>query len=204
MKFSLQVAAEDCTGCALCVDVCPARNKTGTRLKAINMRPQAPLRAMEHDNWNFFPDAAGIRPAQDQDRDASAAAAFYSRCSSSAARAPGAARRRISRCSRSCSATARSSPTPRAAPRSMAATCRPRLTPRTNAVAGPTWCNSLFEDNAEFGLGFRVSIDKQKEFAGELLKRLASQLGDHFVTEFCWPTKAMNPAFTISVNGSLP
>ena len=39
---------------------------------------------------------------------------------------------------------------------------------------GPTWCNSLFEDNAEFGLGFRVSIDKQKEFAEELLKKLAA------------------------------
>src|SRR5579864_9321475 len=46
---------------------------------------------------------------------------------------------------------------------------------------GPTWCNSLFEDNAEFGLGFRVSIDKQKEFATELLKKLAPQLGDTFV-----------------------
>ena len=42
---------------------------------------------------------------------------------------------------------------------------------------GPTWCNSLFEDNAEFGLGFRVSIDKQKEFATELLKKLAPQAG---------------------------
>ena len=48
-------------------------------------------------------------------------------------------------------------------------------------AAGPTWCNSLFEDNAEFGLGFRVSIDKQKEFAGELVKKLAPQLGDDLV-----------------------
>ena len=53
-KFSLQVAAEDCTGCALCVEVCPAKNKTEAKLKAINMRSQAPLRAAEHDNWNFF------------------------------------------------------------------------------------------------------------------------------------------------------
>jgi pyruvate-ferredoxin/flavodoxin oxidoreductase len=48
---------------------------------------------------------------------------------------------------------------------------------------GPTWCNSLFEDNAEFGLGFRVSIDKQKEFAEELLKKLSPRLGDDFVTQ---------------------
>jgi pyruvate-ferredoxin/flavodoxin oxidoreductase len=44
---------------------------------------------------------------------------------------------------------------------------------------GPAWCNSLFEDNAEFGLGFRVSLDKQKEFASELLKEFAPQLGDN-------------------------
>ena len=55
-KFTLQVAAEDCTGCSLCVDVCPARNKTETKLKAINMRPQAPLRLPERENWNFFLD----------------------------------------------------------------------------------------------------------------------------------------------------
>ncbi len=53
-KFTLQVAAEDCTGCNLCVEVCPAKNKTEAKLKAINMRPQAPLRAAEHDNWNYF------------------------------------------------------------------------------------------------------------------------------------------------------
>ena len=56
MKFSLQVAAEDCTGCNLCVEVCPAKNKTEAKLKAINMRPQAPLRAAERENWNFFLD----------------------------------------------------------------------------------------------------------------------------------------------------
>jgi len=54
MTFSLQVASEDCTGCALCVDVCPAKNKTETKLKAINMRTQAPLRAAERDNWIYF------------------------------------------------------------------------------------------------------------------------------------------------------
>jgi pyruvate-ferredoxin/flavodoxin oxidoreductase len=54
LKFSLQVAAEDCTGCNLCVEVCPAKNKTETKLKAINMRPQAPLRAAEVENWDYF------------------------------------------------------------------------------------------------------------------------------------------------------
>ena len=54
MKWTLQVAAEDCTGCALCVEICPARNKTETKLKAINLRSQAPLRLQERDNWDFF------------------------------------------------------------------------------------------------------------------------------------------------------
>src|SRR5262249_29797247 len=54
LKFTLQVAAEDCTGCAFCVDVCPVQNKKETKLKAINMRPQPPLRDQEWANWNFF------------------------------------------------------------------------------------------------------------------------------------------------------
>ena len=54
LKYTLQVAAEDCTGCGICVDVCPARNKSEARLKAINMRPQAPLRGAERENWAFF------------------------------------------------------------------------------------------------------------------------------------------------------
>src|SRR5262249_21644392 len=51
-SYSIQVAPEDCTGCALCVDVCPARNKAELRLKALDMRPQAPLREPERANWD--------------------------------------------------------------------------------------------------------------------------------------------------------
>ncbi len=54
LSYTLQVAAEDCTGCGICVDVCPARNKSEARLKAINMQPQLPLRETERANWNFF------------------------------------------------------------------------------------------------------------------------------------------------------
>ena len=54
LKYTLQVAVEDCTGCGICVDVCPARNKSEARLKAINMQPQLPLRETERENWNFF------------------------------------------------------------------------------------------------------------------------------------------------------
>ena len=54
MKYTIQVAPEDCTGCGICVDICPAKNKSETRLKAINMAPQPPLRAPERENWEFF------------------------------------------------------------------------------------------------------------------------------------------------------
>ncbi len=54
LSYTLQVSAEDCTGCGICVDVCPARNKSETRFKAINMQPQLPLRETEPANWDFF------------------------------------------------------------------------------------------------------------------------------------------------------
>src|SRR5215469_5096904 len=54
LKYTIQVAPEDCTGCGICVDICPVKNKSETRLKAINMRPQLPLRATERENWEFF------------------------------------------------------------------------------------------------------------------------------------------------------
>jgi pyruvate-ferredoxin/flavodoxin oxidoreductase len=53
-KFILQVSPEDCTGCGICVDICPARNKSETRLRAINMREQAPLRKQEKEYWDYF------------------------------------------------------------------------------------------------------------------------------------------------------
>ncbi|MGB5592820.1 MAG: pyruvate:ferredoxin (flavodoxin) oxidoreductase, partial [Crocosphaera sp.] len=54
LKFTIQVAAEDCTGCAICVDVCPAKNKSQPKLKAINMAPQLPIREQERENWDYF------------------------------------------------------------------------------------------------------------------------------------------------------
>ena len=55
-RYTLQVAPEDCTGCAVCVEVCPVKSKSDAKHKAINMVPQAPLREAERDNWDFFLD----------------------------------------------------------------------------------------------------------------------------------------------------
>jgi pyruvate-ferredoxin/flavodoxin oxidoreductase len=182
MKFSLQVAAEDCTGCTICVDVCPAKNKTETKLKAINMRPQAPLRAAEHDNWNFFLtlpefDRRKIKTATLRQQQILQPLFEFSGACAGCGETPYIKmlsqlfgdRAVIANATGCSSIYGGNLPT----------------TPYTKNAQGrgPTWCNSLFEDNAEFGLGFRVSIDKQKEFAEELVKKLAPQLGDNFINE---------------------
>ncbi|NQU12313.1 pyruvate:ferredoxin (flavodoxin) oxidoreductase, partial [bacterium] len=180
LKFTIQVAPEDCTGCALCVDVCPARNKSEPKRKAINMAPQAPLRDPERANWEFFlqlPEMDRRRlkvtsiPQQQLQRPLFEFSGACAGCGETpyvklvsqlfgdrllVANATG--------CS---SIYGGNLPT---TPWALNADGR-----------GPTWSNSLFEDNAEFGLGFRLSIDKQREFAGELVRRLAPQIGDDLV-----------------------
>jgi pyruvate-ferredoxin/flavodoxin oxidoreductase len=180
-KFTLQVAAEDCTGCALCVDVCPAKNKTEAKLRAINMRPQAPLRDQERKNWDFFVelpemDRRKIKTTQLRQQQLLQPLFEFSGACAGCGETPYIKmltqlfgdRAVIANATGCSSIYGGNLPT----------------TPYTSNKCGrgPTWCNSLFEDNAEFGLGFRVSIDKQKEFAAELVKKLAPQLGDDLVT----------------------
>jgi pyruvate-ferredoxin/flavodoxin oxidoreductase len=181
-KFTLQVAVEDCTGCGVCVDVCPARNKSEAKLKAINMRSVEPLRLAEIKNWDFFlniPDmdrrkvplenVRSVQPLQPMFEFSGACAGCgetpYVRLLS----ALFGDRLLVANATGCSSIYGGNLPT----------------TPWAQDAAGrgPTWSNSLFEDNAEFGLGFRVSIDKQKEFASELLKQLAPQVGDELVTK---------------------
>ena len=165
LKYTLAGLAEDCTGCGICVDVCPARNKSETKLKAINMRPAAPLREAEKKNWEFFLEPSGGGPPPHQDRLDRRSEQFQRPLFEfSGACAWAAARRPTSSCSASSTATACSSPTPPAAPPSTAATCP--TTPwakNDDEAAGPAWANSLFEDNAEFGLGMRLSADHQTD-----------------------------------------
>ncbi len=181
MSFTLQIAAEDCTGCALCVDVCPARNKTEAKLKAINMRPQAPLRAQERDNWNFFIalpefDRRKLKVTQLRQQQFMRPLFEFSGACAGCGETPYVKmlsqlfgdRAIIGNATGCSSIYGGNLPT---TPYAMDKNGR-----------GPTWNNSLFEDAAEFGLGFRVSLDKQKEFAMELVKKLASQLGDDLVS----------------------
>ncbi len=181
MKWTLQVAAEDCTGCALCVEVCPARNKTESKLKAINMRPQAPLRLQERENWDFFLrlpelDRRKIKLTTLRQQQVMRPLFEFSGACAGCGETPYLKMltqlfgdRAIMANATGCS--------------SIYGGNLPTTPYAKNADGrGPTWCNSLFEDNAEFGLGYRVSIDKQKEFAGELLQKLAPSIGQDLVT----------------------
>ena len=180
LKWTLQVAAEDCTGCSLCVEVCPARNKTEAKLKAINMRPQAPLRLQERDNWDFFLklpefDRRKLKTSTLRQQQVMRPLFEFSGACSGCGETPYLklltqlfGDRAVIGNATGCS--------------SIYGGNLPTTPYAVNAEGrGPTWCNSLFEDNAEFGLGFRVSIDKQKEFASELLQKLASTVGQDLV-----------------------
>jgi pyruvate-ferredoxin/flavodoxin oxidoreductase len=182
LKFTLQVAAEDCTGCNLCVEVCPAKNKTEAKLKAINMQPQAPLRAAEVANWDFFLnvpefDRRKIKTTALRQQQLLQPLFEFSGACAGCGETPYIKmvtqlfgdRMVVSNATGCSSIYGGNLPTTPYA--------------KNKGGRGPTWCNSLFEDNAEFGLGFRVSIDQQRDFAIELLKKLAPQVGDGLVTQ---------------------
>jgi pyruvate-ferredoxin/flavodoxin oxidoreductase len=181
LKYTIQVAPEDCTGCGICVDICPAKNKTETRLKAINMMPQPALRLPERENWEFFlkiPEldrrrvkSSSIRQEQVQEPlfEFSGACAGCGETPYLKLLTQLFGDRAVIANATGCSSIYGGNlPT----------------TPWTKNAdgRGPAWSNSLFEDNAEFGLGFRLSIDKQREFAMELVRRLASTIGDDLAT----------------------
>jgi len=181
-KYTLQIAPEDCTGCGVCVEVCPARNKSEARLKAINLRPVEPLRESEIKNWDFFlslPEVDRRTLALDNVRSIQPLRPLFEFSGACAGCGETPYLRLLSALFGDrllvANATGCSSIYGGNLP----------TTPWAQDAAGrgPAWANSLFEDNAEFGLGFRVSLDQQKEFAGELLKQLSRQIGDDLVTK---------------------
>lgn len=180
LKFTIQVAPEDCTGCGICVDVCPAKNKSQPRLKAINMEPQPPLRESERSNWDFFlnlpnPDRQHLNLHKISQQQMQEPLFEFSGACAGCGETPYLKlvsqlfgdRALIANATGCSSIYGGNLPT----------------TPWTHNAEGrgPAWSNSLFEDNAEFGLGFRVSIDKQREFASELLQQLAPQMEEELV-----------------------
>jgi pyruvate-ferredoxin/flavodoxin oxidoreductase len=179
-KYSLQTAPEDCTGCALCVAVCPAKSKTEVKHKAINMAPQPPVREQERVNWEFFlkipeMDRAAISPSQVKDNQLMRPLFEFSGACAGCGETPyiGLLTRLFGDRAVIGNATGCSSIYGGNLP----------TTPYcvNEEGRGPAWSNSLFEDNAEFGMGIRLAIDSQNQYAKELVKRLAAAAGGELV-----------------------
>ncbi len=182
MKYSLQVAPEDCTGCGLCVEYCPVKSKTDTKVKAVNMKAQQPLREAERENYDFFLsipeiDRREIRFDNVKDSQFLQPLFEYSGACSGCGETPYVKlvtqlfgdRSLIANATGCSSIYGGNLPT----------------TPYAvnNDGRGPAWSNSLFEDNAEFGLGMRLAIDKQTEMARELVQKLSPQIDEQLSKE---------------------
>jgi pyruvate-ferredoxin/flavodoxin oxidoreductase len=182
LRYTLQVAPEDCTGCRMCVEVCPAKSKTEVKHKAINMEAQPPLRQSEAGNWEFFlslPEFDRGRISHSQVKDVQLLEPLFefSGACAGCGETPYIKlltqlfgdRLLIANATGCSSIYGGNLPT----------------TPYTSNSQGrgPAWSNSLFEDNAEFGLGMRLAVDQHASYARGLLARLGSQLGDALVKE---------------------
>ena len=181
-RLTIQVAPDDCTGCGVCVDVCPAKSKTEVRHKAINMEPVLEHRDVERERWDFFQSI----PRLDSDL-VSADTVKGSQLLEPLFEFSGACGgcgetpyirlvtqlfgdRMIVANATGCS--------------SIYGANLPTTPWSVNAAGrGPAWNNSLFEDNAEFGLGFRLALDAQTDQARRLLESLAPQVGPELVAE---------------------
>ncbi|MFO0600938.1 MAG: pyruvate:ferredoxin (flavodoxin) oxidoreductase [Myxococcaceae bacterium] len=178
-RYSLQVAPDDCTGCGLCVQVCPARDKSNPRHKAIDMADVEPLRDAERANWAFFDGLPWVDRTKVKD-DLKASQFLqplfeFSGACSGCGETPYLKlasqlfgdRMVIANATGCTSIYGGNLPT----------------TPwaQNRDGRGPAWANSLFEDNAEFGLGMRLGLDAQQLLAQNLLKELGGSVGDELV-----------------------
>ena len=175
--YTIQVAPEDCTGCNLCVNVCPAKDRTNPRHKAIDMHPQAPLRDAERDNYAFFldlPDTARVDlPKVDHKTSQFLEPLFeYSGACAGCGETPYIKlltqlfgdRALVANATGCSSIYGGNLPT------------TPFTTNRDGR--GPAWSNSLFEDNAEFGLGMRLGVDSHTRAARALVEYMAGPIGE--------------------------
>ena len=175
-KWTIQVAPEDCTGCGACVHVCPAKNKLDPSKKAINMSFQPPLRESERANFEFFlsipdPDRTTLKTATVKGSQLCRPLFEYSGACAGCGETPYVKlltqlfgdRAVIGNATGCSSIYGGNLPT---TPYSVNADGR-----------GPSWNNSLFEDAAEFSFGFRLTLEKQSQFARELLVELKDAVG---------------------------
>lgn len=176
--YTIQVAVEDCTGCQLCVEVCPAKDKSNVSRKALNMQPQLPLRDSERVNWEYFlklPDlhkngllsfnsVKNVQLLQPLFEFSGACAGCGETPYIKLLTQLFGDRAIIANATGCSSIYGGNLPT----------------TPYTknNDGRGPAWSNSLFEDNAEFGLGMRLAVDHQQAYAKSLVNELRAVIGE--------------------------
>ena len=174
--FTLQVAPEDCTGCTLCVEVCPVKNKQQPKFKAINMAPQIPLREPERENWEFFlglpqVDRTSIPLSQVKYSQLLEPLFEFSGACAGCGETPylklmtqlfgdRAVVANATGCSSIYGANLPTTPWT-----------------KNSDGRGPSWSNSLFEDNAEFGFGMRVALDQRIEAATFALRKHREVVG---------------------------
>ena len=175
MAYTLQVAPEDCTGCTVCVEVCPVKDKSAVGRKAINMMPQPALREAEAKNWDFFMnipdmDKKLFNPSTIKNSQLLRPLFEFSGACAGCGETPYV--KLVSQLFGDRSVIANAT--------GCSSIYGGNLPTTPWAVdskgRGPAWSNSLFEDNAEFGLGMRLTIDKQKEYALELVKLFEKEL----------------------------
>ncbi len=176
-KYTIQVSAEDCTGCQLCVEVCPAKDKKNPNRKALNMGPKLPILEQERENWKFFLELPEIPRHDGLKFNSVKNVQFLQPLFEFSGACAGCGEtpylklmsqlfgdRAIVANATGCSSIYGGNlPT----------------TPWTynKEGRGPAWSNSLFEDNAEFGLGMRLTVDKQTAYARELVAELRDLIG---------------------------
>ena len=181
-QFLISVSVEDCTGCSLCVEECPAKNKENPDLKAINMHAQPPIREEGAKAWEFFEtlpyyDRTKLNHTKIKEAQLLEPLFEFSGACPGCGETPYIklatqlfGDRMIVANATGCS--------------SIYGGNLPTTPWKKNLQGkGPAWSNSLFEDNAEFGLGFRLTIDKHKEQAEELVEVLKEELGEELSDE---------------------
>ncbi len=182
LKYTIQIAVEDCTGCGLCVEACPRKAKDQPTKRAINMAEKEPILLQERENFEFFeamPEVSrdGLDMTSVKDVQFTQPLFEFSGSCTGCGETPYVTilsrlfgdRAIIANATGCSSIYGGNLPT----------------TPWTHTKAGrgPAWSNSLFEDNAEFGYGFRLTIDKHRDYAIELLQQLKGDLGADLVNE---------------------
>jgi pyruvate-ferredoxin/flavodoxin oxidoreductase len=181
-RFVLSIAPEDCTGCGLCVEVCPAKDKSQVGRKAINMTPQPPIREREKVNWDFFlslPEVDRTQLSLGTIKNSQLLEPLFEFSGACAGCGETPYLKLLSQLygDRTIIANATGCS-------SIYGGNLPTTPWTINRFGrGPAWSNSLFEDNAEFGLGMRLTLDKQLEYAKELLPQFSAVVGELLVND---------------------